>query len=471
MLGSSPALALELLTELDGAATKLEPYQVNFLNDLSRFRYVNKSRQIGFSTVISGEGGTTAWWRRGYRANYVSINQTEASDKIEIARNFYHSIPDVFAEGENPIKPVLWKDAENEIAFHRPPHVSTLVSQPASGAIRGGKKDVYIDEAAHIRDARKIYKAALPAIIRGDGRLTVISTPLGQGGLFYDIGTDLVSYGRYSRHIVPWWECSAMVREGLLAEAIALAANLATPDRVKTYGNDALQANYDGFGGDILGFQTEFECTFVDETEAYYPWELILGGVDDEQNIWRELPPGWEATGSVVIGVDLAKDRDESVFTVIEMDEKDGERHAHVRLVKTSQDPYEEQLAYLMKLIKQSGARRVSIDQTGVGQMFVERAHREATGGVAIEGVVFTNAKKERWATKFKGELQGQPTVHYPRHPQLMRQIHGIRRTKSEAGFYKFSGGSGAKRDDHFWSLMLGLYGEGRTPARMSSLG
>jgi phage FluMu gp28-like protein len=87
-----------------------------------------------------------------------------------------------------------------------------------------------------------------------------------------------------------------------------------------------------------------------------------------------------------------------------------------------------------------------------------------------IEGVTFTNAKKEKWATKFKGELQGRPTVHYPRHTDLMRQIHGIRRTKSEAGFFKFSGGTGAKRDDHFWSLMLALYGEGRKPARISSL-
>ena len=464
---AEPTVFLETLTELNGEPTRLEPYQVRFLNDQSDFRLVNKSRQIGFSTVIAAEAVTKAIVKRAYKANFVSINQTEASDKIEIARNLYHSIPDAFASEDLQLKPVLWKDAENELAFHRPPNVSTLISQPASSAVRGGRKDIYLDEFAHIRDAKKIYKAALPAITRGGGRMTIISTPLGQSGLFYDIASDNDSYPEYSRHAVPWWECSVMVRPGAYEDAIAMAPALDTLTRVKTFGTDKLLSILKGFGGDLLGFQTEYEASFIDEAEAYYTWELILQGVDDELGIWRALPPGWEAEGDVSIGVDLAKDRDESVFTVVEhMDDV-----ATVRMVKTSQDEYENQLDYRLDLIRDSGARRVSIDQTGVGQMFVEGAKKRVTTGVNVEGVTFTNAKKEAWSTKFKGALQGRTSVQYPRIPDLMRQIHGIRRTKSEAGFYKFSGGTGAKRDDYFWSLMLALYGEGRRPARMSALG
>jgi phage FluMu gp28-like protein len=475
-----PVILLETLCELDGFPLKLEPYQVNWIRDRATFRICVKSRQIGYSTVIAAETFANMLIRPSYKANVVSINQTEAADKVEIVRNLYHSIPDAFAAEEfGGIKKVLWKDAENELAVGRPPYVSTFVSQPASSAIRGGRKDVLLDEFAHIRDSKKVYKAALPAITRGGGRLSIVSTPLGQSGMFHDIATDVISYPGYSRHKVPWWVCSAMVRSPeLLAEAIALSEGdgndmlrLGSEERVRKYGTPALIEIFDGFGGDLMGFQTEYEAIFVDETEAYYPWELILAGVDDTQAIWKHLPPGWEAEGSVSIGVDLAKDRDESVFTVVEMTEIEGERHAYVRMIHRTQDDYEDQLKYLLKLIKQSGARRVSIDQTGVGQMFVEKAKREVTGGVSVEGIVFTNAKKEKWATTFKGELQGVPTVHYPRHNDLMRQIHGIRRTKSDAGFYKFSGGSGAKRDDHFWSLCLGLYGEGRTPARISSLG
>jgi len=468
-LAQSPALFLETLTELNGGPLKLEPYQIRFLNDHSNFRIVNKSRQIGFSTVISGEGFAKAIMNPGYRANYVSVNQTEASDKIEIARNLYHSISDDFG-GEAGIKPVLWNDSEQELSFHRPPNVATMVSQPASSAIRGGRKDIYFDEFAHIRDAKKLYQAAIPAITRGDSRLTIVSTPLGQSGLFYDIASNSDAYPEYSRHSVPWWECQAMVKDGFIEEAIASAADMGTAERVQKFGTPKLLTILRSFGGDLQSFATEYEATFVDETSAYYPWELIVNAVDDTHSMWRELPPGWEPQGSVAIGVDLAKERDESVFTVVEFIEaEDGERTAHVRLVKSSQDTYDSQLSYLLKLIKQSKATRVSIDQTGVGAMFVESA-KSQVGSSMIEGVVFTNAIKERWATKFKGELQGVPTVRYPRHSDLMRQIHGIRRTKSEAGFYKFSGGSGAKRDDYFWSLCLALYGHGRNAARMSFL-
>jgi phage FluMu gp28-like protein len=463
-----PAVFLETLTELNGEPTSLEAYQLRFLNDHSDFRIVNKSRQIGFSTIIAAEAVTTAITRRGYKANFVSINQTEAGDKIEIARNLYHSIPDAFADESMQLKPVLWKDAENEIAFHRPPNVSTLVSQPASSAVRGGRKDIYLDEFAHVRDAAKIYKAALPAITRGGGRMTIISTPLGQSGLFYDIASDPSGFPQYSRHAIPWWECSVFVKPGMLADAIAMAPELDTLTRVKTFATDKLLAILQSI--DLLDFQTEYEASFVDEAEAYYTWDLVLRGVNDEFPIWRNLPEGWEAEGSVTIGVDLAKTRDESVFTVIEHIETDDEPdRAEVRMVKSSQEPYDDQLDYLLRLIEDSGAKRVSIDATGVGAMFYERAKAQVKN-CSVEGIVFTNAKKEKWATKFKGDLQGIPKVRFPRQPDLMRQIHGIRRVKSDAGFFKFSGGAGAKRDDYFWSLMLGLYGEGRRAARISGV-
>jgi phage FluMu gp28-like protein len=466
-----PAVILELLTELDAAPTKLEPYQVRWLNDRSDFRLANKSRQIGLSTIIAAEGFAKALVAtKPYKANYVSINQTEAADKIEIARNLYHSIPDAFAEGDDPIKKVLWKDSEHEFALGRPPYVSTLISQPASSAIRGGRKDIYFDEFAHIRDAKKLYTAAMPAITRGGGRLSIVSTPLGQNGLFYDIATDVASYPQYSRHAIPWWECSAMVKLDMLAEAYAMAGELDTEARVRKYGTDKLLTILQGFGGDLLSFQMEYEASFIDESEAYYPWELVVNGRDDEQRVWASIPAGWEPEGQITVGVDLAKERDESVFTVVEHRETpEGERVAMVRFMKTSQDTYLNQAEYLIELVKRVKAARVSIDATGPGAMFVEKLKASVVGS-KVEGVTFTSANKEQWATKFKGELQSQ-TIQYPNIPMLLRQIHGIKRTKTESGLYKFSGGSGAKRDDYFWSLMLALYGQGRASSRISALG
>lgn len=451
---------------MDGQPFRLEPYQVRYLNDRSVFRIVNKSRQIGFSTIIGGETVQKAVVTSAYKANIVSINQKEAADKITIAGNLYHSIPDDFKESDPILKPILWTNANDEISFHRPPNTSSIISQPASAAVRGGRKDIYFDEFAHIRDAVKLYRAAMPAITRGDSRLTIISTPLGQSGLFYDIASNAQAYPEYSRHSVPWWECSAMVQPEKYEEALALAAAVeGSEERVLKYGTDKLRIIYNGFGGDLIGFQTEYEATFADEATAYFTWDLIVNCTDTEAPVLREWNPNYESEGYISIGVDLAKERDQTVFTVVEHLD-DGSKK--VLFTRNTQDDYSEQFEYLTTLITATRANRVTIDQTGVGQKFVEDAKR-LIHNANIEGVVFTNAKKEKWATAFKGAMQT-GMVSWPNITDLRRQIHGIKRTKSESNFYKFSG-KDAGGDDYFWSLMLALYGEGRVPARMSFLG
>lgn len=422
---------------------------------------MSKSRQIGFSLIIAGEGVHAAATRRGYRANYVSINQDEAKDKIEYAKTLYHSIPENL--NDTAYKPLIWHDAEDTFGFHGPPDTSLLISKPASSAVRGGKKDIYFDEAAHIREFGKLYQAALPATIRGEGRMTVISTPMDESGLFYDLVTDVDNYPEYTRHVVPWWESGIMVKDHAVEEAMALAPTLGTPDRVAQFGSPKLISVYKSFGADIQGFQTEFECAFVDELGAFFPWELIVDAVEDGMEFFgREIPSNWQPEGTLSLGVDLAKERDESVFTLVEtIEDEDGEPHRYIRWIKTTQAPYKEQWEFLNNVLRSVPISRVSVDATGVGNMLVEQLR----GNANIESVVFNNAKKEGWATNFKSALQTR-RIHIPRHQDLMKQIHGIKRTKTEGGLYKFSG----KKDDYFWSLMLACYGEGRLPVRFRIL-
>jgi phage FluMu gp28-like protein len=233
-------------------------------------------------------------------------------------------------------------------------------------------------------------------------------------------------------------------------EALALAAAVeGSEERVLAYGTDKLHIIYNGFGGDLIGFQTEYEATFADEASAYFTWDLIVNCTDSELPVLREWNPNYDSAGFISIGVDLAKERDQTVFTVVEHLD-DGSKK--VLFTRNTQAPYFEQFEYLRTLITATKANRVTIDQTGVGQKFVEDAKRELVGTV-IEGVVFTNAKKEKWATQFKGDMQT-GRVSWPNIGDLRRQIHAIKRTKTEANFYKFS----APADDYFWSLMLGLY-------------
>lgn len=423
-----------------------------------------KARQIGLSTTISIEVVHAACTRSAYDANIVSVNQEEASQKLRVASSLWASIPEELAPyGWKPIK---FRDAEDALAFHNPPDTSTIISKPGTHAVRGGAKSVYFDEAAFIEKFDRLYQAGAPAALRGDNRITVISTPLGESGLYYEIITNRERYPDFTIHTFPWWESRYMVKDGALADAIAEAPTLDTPDRVYKYGNPKLIGLFRN-SQDVDTFRTEMECVFVDETEAFFAWDLVTRGKDSALENSLEFKP--DAQSEISIGVDLAKKRDKTVFTVIEHfnDVPEGHPKWEVRYVEQTQADYNDQFERLKQIVARSGAKRVSIDETGVGAIFVERAKREGLGsGATVEGIVFTHDQKEKWATKFKADLQ-QGKGKYPAHTEMMNQIHGIRRKKSETGFYRFSGDP----DDIFWSLQLGVYGKGVLPVKFYTLG
>ena len=409
---------------------------------------------------------------RNYNANIVSTTQEEAAEKLAIGGMLWASIPmELEPLGFKPIK---YQDAKDALAFHMPPYTSKITSKPGTSAIRGGRKDMYYDEAAFIGEFATLYQAGLPAITRGEGRVTVVSTPFGESGLYHELWNE----DKWSHHLVPWWESRFMVKDGILQdgtsnydavnEAIAFSPELDTMSRVDRYGSEKLkEILHSGLRDDLIAFQTEYECMFVDEAESYYTWDLILTGVRDSYYIWKHWPKDFEWDGDISIGVDLAKERDYTVFTVIGHSPEDDVNKKRILYLYATQADYADQFVELRNLVVATKARRVSIDATGPGQMFFEKAQREGLGRyVMVEGINFTNAKKETWATQFKADMQ-EGRITFPRHPELLNQIHGIKRTKTANNFFKFAG----KKDDYFWSLMLGLYGEGTRPVRFYKIG
>ncbi len=401
--------------------------------------------------------------KRNYNANIVSTGEDEAKEKLVTADMLWASIPDEMRD--LGLKPVKWHNAVDLLSFHEPPYTSNIGSKPGTSAIRGGKKDMYYDEAAFIKEFPRLFQAGLPAITRGEGRVTVVSTPMGQSGLFYDLWNE----PKWSHHEVPWWESRFMVKGALdsekpydvVNEAIALSPEMNTEERIERFASEKLlEILYTGLRGDLISFQTEYECMFVDETNAYFPYDLIRSCVDLKNN---GKPKPFNAIGEITIGVDLAKERDQTVFTVVEHLTIEGKKNYRVLFSIATMADYDDQFVQLKNLVFNTGATRVSIDSTGAGNMFYEKARNEGLGksNVNIEGCVFTQAKKENWATTFKGDLQLN-LVSLPEHKEMLAQIHEIQRTRTENNHFKFAG----KKDDYFWSLMLACYGEGHEPAR-----
>lgn len=401
-----------------------------------------KSRQIGFSWLISGEGLHRVLTNRGKKVNYVSINQKEASDKINYAKQFYHSIP-----AESGFLAPIYTSAEYEFSVHGHPDTSYLVSQPASSAIRGGEKDVYFDEFAFVRDAQKLYDAALPATTRGNSRFTVVSTPLGQSGLFFDIANDRGKYPEYSIHTVPWWECSIMSVD--VPTSTAIAKDFDTDQRVAKWGTPSIVSIFRNMGLDA--FQQEYECSFADEAVNYYPWSTIISCVDDSLNN-EHVDPNLV----YYIGIDIAKKVDKTVVTISSIDEETQVKTIH-KTFETRED-YSKQTERMQKLIRELKPARVTVDATGVGAVIAEALVAEFGG--TVEAVTFNMQNKEKWATAFKQDMQ-MNRVRFPRKRELLAEIHNVERKKSEAGNYIFKAREG-QHDDYYWSAMLSLYGEGR---------
>lgn len=177
------------------------PYQVRFLEDRSRFRVVEKARQVGLSQAIALEALHKAVFRPGSLIVFISRTEDLAKELLNSVKNLRNSLsdPDQWA-GE------LVQDTTGLLRFRNGSSIRSEAATPKAG--RGyPMTDLYMDEAAFMTDAATIYTAAVPAIGLG-GRLTIISTPNGksdEGEQFYLIAqTDMGS--SFSKHRIYWFD-------------------------------------------------------------------------------------------------------------------------------------------------------------------------------------------------------------------------------------------------------------------------
>lgn len=204
------------------------PYQKAFFESKSQFRIVNKARQIGFSWGIAHEMAFGALCGRDSIAGSTGLR---ASQKLLAqVRRFITAY-----------EPRAQFDVDNTTQL----------------TIRGYTGDVYLDEVAHIRNAREIIRAIGPSLTRQDvrRRLTLTSTPMGKLGFFYDAWTNKDgAFNQYERFEVDIYRA---IKEGFPSSVKACLALLG----VSSEADEA--------------FQTEFTCKFVDEKISYFPYELI----------------------------------------------------------------------------------------------------------------------------------------------------------------------------------------------------
>lgn len=494
-----PSWFFETLIEVEGQRARLERYQIKYLLDQSTRCHMVATRQGGKSFAVSSKKFIKALQTPDYKCDIVSVNLTEATDKIRYIRNFYETLPRKW-------RPVLGKDNYLSIQFRRGNGASTITSKAASTGVRGGRKDMVFDEAHHIDKLEEHYKAGLPATMRSQGtspsQVDLLSTPNGQVGLFHDIAVNKNNkYKGWSRHQFLWFDCSHFITDykaarkawvGEFEEQIG-PQGAHMRELVDRFGSDRLLEMVEDLAWE--DFLQEFCCVFLDEATAFYPWDLIRRchgdwvpsdlNIRDEDKPKKWLEPWTERPANnvaeVYMGVDFAKNKaggDQSSIQIVERAHNGGLLHRFGELHDEPQyrENFDAILARVSDLIGRFRPAKVRVDATGMGiPLTAELTNRH---GHLIEGVTFGNANKAEMAQLVKSLMERdmlmlpvdrERDMEGQRHnKRLNNQIHAIQRTFLPSGAMHYEG---KPHDDAFWALALACKGSGKSPLRVWSPG
>jgi len=397
--------------KLNDKPIKLYKYQKDFLNDMNDFRIVVKSRQIGLTQTIAWEALAYAIYNPNELIIIVSASMRNATDVMKYVSNAFHSLP-------KGMKMEV-KETKEEIIFENRSRIMSLPNNPRTVRGRPATR-IYVDEFAMFQDDETMWEAIMPSITRG-GKATLISTPKGKRGKFYEFWENAEKNG-WNKYYIPWQQCPDIKK------------------RIKIIKQGM---------PDELSFRQEFCCDFIDEAISYFSYELLMDCVDDdlENNVEKDKLPTYA-------GVDYGKVTDSSVITVVKKEDYD----FRLVFIKEFKPPlaYKEVAKYILRNHKEWGVDRIVVDQTGVGEGTIEMLSEL---GSLLVGEKLTQPFKEKIIANLK-MLMEDGKLKIPRNETLLLQLHALQRVVSDSGNTSFRHPSKGKvqHDDYVWALALAVY-------------
>lgn len=341
----------------------LYPYQEALILDRSRFRVINKSRQVGMSFTIGLEAVTECTAKFRHLALMVSASERQARKLLDDVKLLLDS---------NQIR---YEGTKTTILF--PENGSQIVSLPNSpGSVRGYRASrVYIDEFAHFRGEtdREMLAAIQPSISRG-GALTVLSTPFGRKGKFYEIFTEGKNW---SRHTIPWWQCTAFAPLGV--------------DKYQSDWYKEMRPSYPD-----AEWRQEYECSFNDSgMPVFQEWAIKKAIVNIDM-------AGAVAGHEYVGGWDLARKLDWTVGTTLDITDyintANTEKPDPMILVAFDRFQRKPWTFVQQRIIARQYAYGSSelLDGTGVGDPVIETLLNAYGGRGPFEGFVVGSSGKSK---------------------------------------------------------------------------
>lgn len=443
---------IEGMCKIDGNKITIYSYQESFFNSKSKFRIVNKARQIGFSTAIAMEALYKAIWYPNKTILFVSTGDRTSRLLMRGIEQLLNSM-DVFeivTEDGSGTKRLatnkLRVDTTREKVFKNNSRIISLPNNPDN--VRGYQAtDVYIDEHAFFENPEEIWTAILPALTRGE-RITINSTPRGKLGQYWKIWDESIGgLNEFERFEFPYSKIRSELSPQIVENIEEIRANMSE-----------------------LQFLQEYECQFIDENISMFPYEIIKPCIDEN------VPFAFkhQTANPIYMGIDFGIQRNSTIIVFFEKT-KDGwvlmqpikEFMGAKRLdVSDPEHKHEADFTPILEWIKKSimvvRPTRVYLDANGMGERLFDELRRDF--GALLYPVKANNEMKEKLILTLRILFENQ-RIKIPDSDLVISQLHDLQKSATPSGKAKYKHSPG-KYDDVVWAMCYALMAEAQSGIR-----
>ncbi len=217
-------------------------------------------------------------------------------------------------------------------------------------------------------------------------------------------------------------------------------------------------------------WEREVEALWVEAQQTFFPMDLIVSCIGAElddpkspNHYIEELEaqePMQQGGGRFFGGLDLGKQVDHSVLSIVELGEDGVVRHVHKREFPLG-TPYPEVIAYAARAHQIFDLDGIYVDKTGIGDAVVDEL--DSLDLPNVVGVFFTDAEKENMLTYLKLLMEKRQLHILGEDKQLIAQINEQQyeylkpTTAQERVHIKFYHPKG-RHDDQLYALALACY-------------
>ncbi|MDR0740718.1 MAG: terminase family protein [Puniceicoccales bacterium] len=419
------------------------PYQKRWINDRSRLKIIEKSRQIGLSLAAAYSLVREHSHNHcRYDAWVSSRDEIQAKLFLEDCKKFSQILHVAAQDLGQTVIACDKKSGSSSLLFRNNRSIYSLSSNPDAQAGKRGTR--VLDEFALHPNPKLLYAIAYPGITWG-GQLEMISTHRGSDNFFYQLIQDIRENGNpknFSHHRVTLQDA---LEQGFLQK---LKAKVPSDDPLVAMD----EADYFDYirqsCPDQETFLQEYMCEPYDSRSIFLPTDLV----EDAERGYN--PEKIRDSDDLFLGVDVGRTHDLTVFWLLA---SVGGTLITRDIVALKDRPFSDQEAEFYKLLALPMLRRACVDQTGIGRQFVERA-AERFGKYRVEGITFTNSVKEQLAYLLRTTFENR-AIGIPSDEHIRADLRSVKRENTFTGNLRFAAGRTERgHGDRFWALALAIH-------------